>query len=120
LDGNGNYVTNTTRVDASDSSEYSGVGFGVTGNPNSNYVYDASYVKLREIGFTYSLPSKFLEQSFIKDMSFSLIGNNVWIIHKNLPDADPEAGTSAGNIQGFQSGVMPTVKMYSFNVKVKF
>lgn len=120
LDANGNYVKNTTRVDASDSSEFSGVGFGVTGNPNSNYVYDASYVKLREVGFTYSLPSKYLEQSFIKDMSFSVIGNNVWIIHKNLPDADPEAGTSAGNIQGFQSGVMPTVKMYSFNVKVKF
>ncbi|MEN2400256.1 SusC/RagA family TonB-linked outer membrane protein [Flavobacterium sp. MC2016-06] len=120
LDGNGNYVKNTTRVDASDSSEASGVGFGVTGNPNSNFVYDASYVKLREVGFTYTLPSKYLDKSFIKDMSFSLIGNNVWIIHKNLPDADPEAGTSSGNIQGFQSGVMPTVKVYSFNLKVKF
>ncbi|MDX6182147.1 SusC/RagA family TonB-linked outer membrane protein [Flavobacterium sp. Fl-77] len=120
LDGNGNYVQNTTRVDASDSSEASGVGFGVSGNPNSNFVYDASYVKLREVALTYSLPSKYLDQTFIKDMSFSLIGNNVWIIHKNLPDADPEAGTSAGNIQGFQSGVMPTVKVYSFNVKVKF
>jgi TonB-linked SusC/RagA family outer membrane protein len=120
LDTNGNYVTNTTRVDASDSSEASGVGFGVSGNPNSNFVYDASYVKLREIGLTYSLPSKYLNNGFIKDMSFSLLGNNVWIIHKNLPDADPEAGTSSGNIQGFQSGVMPTVKVYSFNVKVKF
>lgn len=120
LDANGNYVPNTIRVDASDSSEASGVGFGVSGNPNSNYVYDASYVKLREVGFTYNLPSKYLDKTFIKDMSFSVIGNNVWIIHKNLPDADPEAGTSAGNIQGFQSGVMPTVKMYSFNLKVKF
>ncbi|MBW4360274.1 SusC/RagA family TonB-linked outer membrane protein [Flavobacterium taihuense] len=120
LDSNGNYVTNTTRVDASDSSEASGMGFGVSGNPNSNFVYDASYVKLREVGLTYSFPSKYLGQSFIKDMSFSLIGNNVWIIDKNLPDADPEAGTSAGNIQGFQSGVMPSVKTYSFNLKVKF
>ncbi|NDP23080.1 MAG: SusC/RagA family TonB-linked outer membrane protein [Paludibacter sp.] len=120
IDSNGNSITNTTRVDASTSSEFDGVGFGVSGNPNSNFVYDASYVKLREIGFTYSLPSKFLNNGFIKDMSFSLIGNNVWIIHKNLPDADPEAGTSSGNIQGFQSGVMPTVKVYSFNVKVKF
>jgi TonB-linked SusC/RagA family outer membrane protein len=120
LDSNGAYVTNTTRVDASDSSEASGQGFGVSGNPNSNFVYDASYVKLREIGLTYILPSKYLGQSFIKDMSFSLIGNNVWIIDKNLPDADPEAGTSAGNIQGFQSGVMPSVKTYSFNIKVKF
>ncbi|OCB76618.1 SusC/RagA family TonB-linked outer membrane protein [Flavobacterium crassostreae] len=120
LDKDNNYVPNTTRVNASDSSEAFGEGFGVSANPNSNYVYDASYVKLREIGFTYSMPTKYLKDAFIKDMSFSVIGNNVWIIHKNLPDADPEAGTSSGNIQGFQSGVMPSVKVYSFNVKVKF
>jgi TonB-linked SusC/RagA family outer membrane protein len=120
LDANGNYVTNTIRVDASDSSEASGMGFGVSANPNATYVYDASYVKLREIGLTYSFPSKTLTNSFIKDLSLSLLGNNVWIIDKNLPEADPEGGTSSGNIQGFQSGVMPTVKVYSFNIKVKF
>ncbi|WP_291102021.1 MULTISPECIES: SusC/RagA family TonB-linked outer membrane protein [unclassified Flavobacterium] len=121
LDSNGNYVKNTIRVDASDSSEASGLGFGISGNnPAAAYVYDASYVKLREIGLTYSLPTKYLDRTFIKDVSFSLLGNNLWIIHKNLPEADPEGGTSSGNIQGFQSGVMPSVKVYSFNLKVKF
>jgi TonB-linked SusC/RagA family outer membrane protein len=119
LDGNGNYVTNTTRVDAYNSSENSALGYGISANPAKAYVYDASYIKLRELGFSYSLPSKFLNKN-IKDLTFSLIGNNVWILHKNLPDADPEAGTSAGNVQGYQSGVMPSVKVYSFNVKLKF
>lgn len=120
--GNGQpqYITNTIRVDASDSSEASGLGYGISANPDKAYVYDASYVKLREVSFTYSLPSKYLERTFIKGMSFSLLGNNLWIIHKNLPYADPEAGTSSGNVQGYQSGVMPTVKVYSFNLKVNF
>ncbi|MNY56863.1 hypothetical protein D3C86_1929880 [compost metagenome] len=55
-----------------------------------------------------------------KSISFSLLGNNLWIIHKNLPYADPEAGQSSGNIQGFQSGVMPTTRVYSFNIKATF
>ena len=61
-----------------------------------------------------------LDKSFDKSISFGLLGNNLWIIDKNLPYADPEAGTSSGNIQGFQSGVMPTTKVYSFNVKATF
>ncbi|MBF4492964.1 SusC/RagA family TonB-linked outer membrane protein [Flavobacterium sp. MR2016-29] len=118
-DGNGGYVANTTRVDAENSSEYAGLGYGISANPAKAFVYDASYIKLREVGFSYTLPSKFLNKN-IKDLTFSLLGNNVWILHKNLPYADPEAGTSAGNVQGYQSGVMPSVKMYSFNVKLKF
>jgi TonB-linked SusC/RagA family outer membrane protein len=118
--GEPEYIANTTRVDASDSSEASGLGYGISANPDKAFVYDASYVKLRELGFTYTLPGKYLGKSFIKGASFSLLGNNLWIIHKNLPYADPEAGTSAGNIQGYQSGVMPTTKMYSFNLKVNF
>lgn len=120
--GNGEpqYIPNTIRVDASDSSEASGLGYGITANPDRAFVYDASYVKLRELSLAYSLPSKILDKTFIKGLTFSLLGNNLWIIHKNLPDADPEAGTSSGNVQGYQSGVMPTVKVYSFNVKVNF
>ncbi|UPZ16129.1 SusC/RagA family TonB-linked outer membrane protein [Flavobacterium humidisoli] len=97
-----------------------GAGFGVEVEPNKKFIYDASYVKLREVGFTYNVPSKFLDKTMAKSISFSLLGNNLWIIHKNLPYADPEAGQSSGNIQGFQSGVMPTTKVYSFNIKATF
>ena len=118
--GQAQYIPNTIRVDASDSSEYSGSGFGISANPNKAYVYDASYVKLREVALSYSLPSKYLAKTFIKGATFSVLGNNLWIIQKNLPYADPEAGASSGNIQGYQSGVLPTVKVYSFNLKVNF
>lgn len=108
---------NNIRTDASTSG---GTAFSSDTNPQKAYVYDASFVKLREMSITYSLPSKYLDKMFIKGLSFSVLGNNLWIIHKNLPYADPEAGSSAGNIQGYQSGVMPSVKVYSFNVKLNF
>ncbi|MDD3723831.1 MAG: TonB-dependent receptor, partial [Lutibacter sp.] len=87
---------------------------------NAQHMYDASYVKLREVAFSYTLPSKVLENSFISAVQFSVIGSNLWIISKNLPYADPEAGLSSGNLKGFQSGVLPTTRDLGFNVKVQF
>jgi hypothetical protein len=88
--------------------------------PEQQYVYDASYVKLREVGLSYRLPSRFLAKTFISNMIFAFNGSNLWIISKNLPYADPEAGLSSGNLQGFQTGVLPTSKEYNFNLKVQF
>ena len=88
--------------------------------PQEAYVYDASYVKLREVGLSYKFPSKYLTHTFINSLVFAVNGSNLWIIHKNLPYADPEAGTSSGNMQGFQTGVLPTTKEYNFNIKVQF
>jgi hypothetical protein len=83
-------------------------------------LYDASYVKLREASLTYNLPRTLLADSFIQGLSVSLVGSNLWIIHKNLPYADPEAGQSSGNIQGWQSGVMPTTRNIGFSLKLQF
>lgn len=109
-------LPNDVRIDATTA----GSAFGNGVLPNKGFIYDASYVKLREIGLSYNLPSKFLEKTFIKSASLSVNGSNLWIIHKNLPYADPEAGNSSGNVQGYQSGVMPSEKVYSFNVKINF
>lgn len=87
----------------------------------SDYAYDASYIKLREAVLTYSIPQKvFRNISAIKGVDFSIIGRNLWLIHKNLPYSDPEENLSAGNIQGMQSGAYPTTRTIGFNLNVKF
>lgn len=106
---------NKTRV-AADS--YAADGWAVS--PNARFVYDASFIKLREVALTYNLPKSLMDQTPIYAASVSFVGSNLWIIHKNLPYADPEATQSSGNIQGWQSGVMPSVKNYGFNVRVQF
>ncbi|MGZ3957523.1 MAG: SusC/RagA family TonB-linked outer membrane protein [Flavisolibacter sp.] len=96
-------------------------GYGYNNFPNAGYIYDAGYVKLREANLTFSLPSKMLSGlKNIKGIDISLYGRNLWIIHKNLPDADPEDGPSSGNIQGVQVGSYPTYRTVGFNVNVKF
>jgi len=95
--------------------------FGYSQNPNAKFIYDASYVKLREVVLTYTIPSKIMSKvKWIHGASFSLVGSNLWIIHKNLPYADPEASQSSGNVQGWQSGVMPATKNVGFTVNLQF
>lgn len=109
---------NDIRVEAYDNSV---TPYGYANNPQAGFVFDASYVKLRELALTYTLPSQWINQTnFLKGIDLSLIGRNLWIIHKNLPYSDPEAGLSSGNLQGFQSGAYPAVRNYGFNVRVRF
>ncbi|MDF0717153.1 SusC/RagA family TonB-linked outer membrane protein [Muricauda sp. 334s03] len=93
---------------------------GYAAAPHALHVYDASFVKLREVALTYSLPQTLIANTFLKGVTLSATGRNLWIIHKNIPYSDPEAGLSSGNIQGYQSGAYPSTKDYGFSVKLQF
>ncbi|MCB0485613.1 MAG: SusC/RagA family TonB-linked outer membrane protein, partial [Flavobacteriaceae bacterium] len=85
-------------------------GWGYVRSPNAAHVYDAGFVKLREASLTYDFGNKVLDKLPFTHASVSIIGRNLWIIEKDVPYADPEAGLGAGNIQGYQSGSYPAVK----------
>ena len=86
-------------------------------NPGELTVYDGSYVKLREASLTYSLPQSLIG-GFSNRIDLSLVGRNLWIIHKNVPYADPESGLGAGPAQGYLSGSYPTVRSVGFKVEI--
>ena len=90
------------------------------GLPDKAFVYDASFVKLREVALIYNLPSKLLTNTFLTNASLSLIGSNLWIIDKNIPHEDPEGGLSAGNLQGYSVGSLPTTRDFGVNLKLQF
>ena len=106
---------NTTRVNASTAS-----GFGYAVEPNKAFIYDAGYIKLRELSLSYSLPSKLLKSTFIQGLTFTATASNPWIISKHLPYADPESGLGSGNVQGYSVGSLPSTHDYGFNVKLNF
>lgn len=109
---------NTKRIDISNSGSSA---YGYSNNPpRASTIYDAGYVKLREVSLTYSLPAKLVTKlRAFKGIDISLVGRNLWIIHKNVPYADPEDGLGSGNVQGYQSGSYPAVRTMGFNVKFK-
>ncbi|MDP9081871.1 MAG: SusC/RagA family TonB-linked outer membrane protein [Bacteroidota bacterium] len=109
---------NTVRVDGSAYGEW---GNGQGKLPLKAFVYDGSFIKLREALIGYDLPSSVISKlGAVKGVTFQLIGHNLWIIHKNIPYSDPEDGLSAGNIQGIQEGSYPTVRTIAFNLKLRF
>ena len=114
----GVYSSGNTNVTRANASEYGA--FGYLYNPNKAFVYDASYIKLREISLSYSIPSSFLKKTFISGITVSAVASNVWILFKNLPYADPESGLGAGNIQGYTVGSLPSTRDFGFNLKLSF
>lgn len=104
---------NTTRIESDIYAD------GWVTSPNARFIYDASYIKLREVVLTYNLPDKLMSKTPIKGASLSFVGSNLWIISKNLPHADPEASQGSGNIQGWQSGVMPATRNYGFSLNIQ-
>lgn len=99
---------------------YYGNSLGYARNANEYHVWDASYIKLREVALNYSVPSSMLGSTGIKGLDVALTGRNLAILWKNNPYSDPEAGLSAGNVQGYQSGAYPAVREVGVNVKLKF
>jgi hypothetical protein len=83
-------------------------------------VYDASYIKLRELTLSYELPVSEWTKGTITKGSLTLIGRNLWIIDKNVPFADPESGLGAGNAQGYLSGSFPTLRTLGLNLNLEF
>lgn len=88
--------------------------------PDASMVFDASYVKLREVTLTYALPNNLFEAWPISNVSVGVFGRNLWIIHKNLPYGDPEYNASSGNLRGIQNAALPSTNEYGFNVNLQF
>ncbi|GFS19291.1 TonB-linked outer membrane protein, SusC/RagA family [Elysia marginata] len=92
--------------------------FGYKSLPHKAFVYDASYIKLREVSLGYDIPVKrFVGLSAAK---LSIVGSNLIILYKNLPHADPEATSGAGNVQSYSVGTMPLFRQISLNLSLTF
>ncbi|HAH26036.1 MAG TPA: SusC/RagA family TonB-linked outer membrane protein [Prolixibacteraceae bacterium] len=120
------YVENTTPIAGGDANlnlfynqTYSAGKFG------SLNLIDRSFVKLRELSLSYSLPKKFIVNTPITGVDISLIGRNLllWTPNSNT-FTDPESttfGDEAGLGAGWgEYGATPTTRSYGFSVRLTF
>lgn len=84
------------------------------------FVYSTDFIKFRELSMSYNLPKKVLENIFINELRFSLIGRNLFYISKKIENVDPEAGLNNLNSQGIERFGIPSTKSYGFSVNIKF
>ena len=85
------------------------------------FIYDASYIKLREMSISYSLSGDQLKSlKYFKGATFSVIGRNLFLIWSNIDNVDPESTYSISNGQGYEYGSLPQRRSYGFNLKLNF
>ena len=89
--------------------------------PRSMVVYDASYIKLREARIGYTLPQRWLGNTFVRNLTVSAIGRNLALLMKNTPNFDPSlVALSSTNLQGIEAGPAAPRRRYGISVRLNF
>ncbi|MCY1634801.1 SusC/RagA family TonB-linked outer membrane protein [Marinifilum sp. D737] len=90
------------------------------GYPSAQSVFDADYVKLREVTIGYNIPKSFLNGIF-NSARISVYGKNLFTWGLAKKGFDPEmAANGSGNVQGLEGGLQPMFRSYGFNLKLNF
>ncbi|MFF5381897.1 SusC/RagA family TonB-linked outer membrane protein [Pedobacter suwonensis] len=82
-------------------------------NVFENWIYDASYVKLREVALTYSLPKTLFKKLPFQRIDVSVIGQNLWLIYSKVKGIDPTELQSSW----IDTAQLPGTRTVGFNVK---
>jgi TonB-linked SusC/RagA family outer membrane protein len=84
-------------------------------------MYDASFVKLREVRLGYTIPNRMLIKTSIRDLSFSLVGRNL-ALWSEVPHIDPETSSTSGGtvIPGVESVALPSARSWGLNLNFRF
>jgi len=114
----GSYVENDVPVQSMQDfwGQYSAIS-----NTEGN-VFDASYVKLREVRLSYSLPTSMLEKTFISGIRVGVEGRNLAILRDNVPHVDPELnffGPAAVG-EGVEFNSIPSTRSIGLNLMLTF
>lgn len=112
-DVNGN-ITSDTRTFAPNETGVNYISFmqSTSNNHNSNYhYYEETFIKLRELTFTYNFSEKLLNKTPFNGLSTSFVGRNLWLASK-IPNVDPDSGVD--NLQA------PSTRNIGFNINAKF
>jgi TonB-linked SusC/RagA family outer membrane protein len=84
-------------------------------------VYDASFVKLREIQLGYTLPDKLFGKLPFRSVTITLVGRNL-ALWTDVPHIDPEVMSYSGGtaLPGIEYMSIPSSRSYGVNIGVKF
>jgi TonB-linked SusC/RagA family outer membrane protein len=81
------------------------------------YVFDASYIKLRELRIGYDVPTRWASMIRSQAVSVALIGRNLGL-WTDVPNVDPEFAYSSGNFQGFEYALPGNTKSIGLSFRI--
>jgi hypothetical protein len=87
---------------------------------SSRYVYDGSFVKLKNLSIGYTVPKTLLNKLYIDNLEVYVSGQNLLTFTK-YPGYDPETNSSMdARTQGLEMGVIPNPRTYTMGLRIGF
>jgi TonB-linked SusC/RagA family outer membrane protein len=87
---------------------------------SSRFVYDGSFIKLKNVALTYSVPRHLLSKLYVNNLELYVSGQNLLTFTK-YPGLDPETNSSTNAAtQGLEMGMIPNPRMYTFGLRIGF
>ena len=123
-DANGDWVStgqkNTKQVTAQ--AYWNTAAFDKESFVSEEVVNDMSYIAMREISLSYSLPQRLFERSFIGSLSVGAYGRNLFYFQRKTEGFSPEACSYNvhNNGIGIESTALPMMRVFGFNVAISF
>jgi TonB-linked SusC/RagA family outer membrane protein len=91
--------------------------------PASSYLLDASYLKLRELSLSYTIPSKIINSTPFSGVTIGVFAKNLkyWLPEENT-FADPEVGGVGGasDAVGIETTTTPTTRSFGVDLRLNF
>ncbi|WP_435623475.1 SusC/RagA family TonB-linked outer membrane protein [Flagellimonas sp.] len=112
-------IPNTTPISSVQNFYANGFSNGSIAEGN---IFDATFIKWRELSLSYTFESKILERTPLKGLQVGIQGRNLALFNTSVPHIDPESGLggSASQFDGIERGGIPTTRSIGFNIIANF
>lgn len=80
-------------------------------------LFDGSYIRLKSVNLSYTLPKKIVSKMYLDKFSVFLKGSNIFTWSPNYPLADPEASDSGDRLV---YGYYPMMRSFSMGIQIGF
>lgn len=84
------------------------------------FMYDATYVKLRELSFGWNLPQIWLRKTPLKAVKISAVARDLFYLYKDAPVSAEAAFSREDYSQAFEYASLPPTRTFGFSLNVKF
>jgi len=86
------------------------------------WIYDASYIKLRQITLSYSLPNIVTNKIGLDGIDLSFFARNIALLYKNNENFDPEVANRDASLssQGSEFAAPPSARNIGIRAKITF
>ena len=86
-----------------------------------DFIYDASFIKLKELSIGYSFPSSMLEKTPVNSLNVSFVARNLCYLMKHTPGTSPEGGYDTTMFsQAIDYASLPFTRTFGISINLGF